>query len=649
MDEAHAETEALLYELQLEVEREYRQAAEEMQKKLTDYQRRFGIKNKIKLKELRDDKITPKEYSDWYKGQVLIGQRWIDMRDQLATDMTHSNEIAMSTISGYLPEVYAINHNYATFDIERQSRINTSYALYNRYTVERLLKDKPKLLPRPSVRVTKDMLYNKQVLTSSVLQTVLQGEDIYRLAKRLRPEVAEKATAEYFGVNTAEALEHKLNVAAMRTARTMVTSAQNGGRYQAGKRAERMGIEFESKTWVATLDARTRDSHARLHGEERPMDEEFSNGLMYPGDENGEPEEVYNCFLADTNIASNSGIVRSYKHQYSGDIVSIKTASGVNFSCTPNHPILTSRGWISAKFLNCGDDLLVTFGSGNEIARRNPDINHAFPRIDAIHDLLYKFGGKRTRTLSVNFHGDIPTSDVEIVTHKRLLRESDDSRCRNSVDEFLFKGADKSLFCKSTFVKHFWSVFGASLSNISSLGKILSFFLRRLRHSEIHSLRPVALLYSGGVKPLDNDVARNAKLISECLNGFTGVVFADNIVSVDISSKFSHVYNLQTENGYYFVNNIIPQSGAKGDCIFAIAHNCRCTMNQHVKKTQKIDLISDFTGKYAGLSRDYIGGEDMTYQDWLDLHSEDKEIKKAAREKWKVSDIGNERKKRYYP
>ena len=294
MDEAYKETEELLSEIETEVQREYRKAAAEMQTKLTDYQRRFGKKQKIKLKELRDGKITPQEYSDWYKGQVLIGQRWIDMRDQLAADMTHSNEIAMSTISGYLPEVYAINHNYATFDIERQSRINTSYALYNRYTVERLIKDKPNLLPRPGVRVTKDMLYNKQVLTSSVLQTVLQGEDIYRLAKRLRPEVAEKATAEYFGVHTAEALEHKLNVAAMRTARTMVTSAQNGGRIEGYKRAERLGIKT-LKVWIATPDSRVRDSHARLDGEERETEEEFSNGCKYPGDPNGDPEEVYNC------------------------------------------------------------------------------------------------------------------------------------------------------------------------------------------------------------------------------------------------------------------------------------------------------------------------------------------------------------------
>lgn len=294
MDKAYEETEALLLELQLEIEREYRRAAAEMQEKLIDYQRRFKVKNKIKLKELREDKITPKEYSDWYKGQVLIGQRWIDMRDTLAQDMTHSNEIAMSIISGYLPDAYAINHNYATFEIEKQSRINTSYTLYSRETIERLIKDNPKLLPRPGVRVTKDMLYNKQILTSSVLQTVLQGEDIYQLAKRLRPEIAEKATAEYFGVHTAEALEHKLNTAAMRTARTMITSAQNGGRIDGYRRAERMGIKT-LKVWLATPDSRVRDSHARLDGEERETNDEFSNGCRYPGDPNGAPEEVYNC------------------------------------------------------------------------------------------------------------------------------------------------------------------------------------------------------------------------------------------------------------------------------------------------------------------------------------------------------------------
>ena len=290
MDEGHEETEELLAELEDLIRREYRKAAAEMQEKLLDYQRQFEIKNRIKLKELREDKITPEEYRYWYKGQVLIGQRWIDMRDTLVTDMTNSNKIAMSIISGYMPEAYAINHNYATFEIEKKSKLNTSYSLYSQETVERLLKHNPTLLPKPSVRVTKDMLYNRSILTSVVLQSVLQGDNVYNIAKRLRPEVAAKATMEYYSVQTAEQLEHKLDVAALRTARTMMTSAQNSGRMDALERANSMGIKT-TRIWTATLDNRVRDSHARLDGEEREEGKEFSNGLMYPGDPRGDPAD----------------------------------------------------------------------------------------------------------------------------------------------------------------------------------------------------------------------------------------------------------------------------------------------------------------------------------------------------------------------
>ena len=49
------------------------------------------------------------------------------------------------------------------------------------------------------------------------------------------------------------------------------------------------------KIWVAVGDAATRDAHLHLDGEEKPLDMPFSNGLMFPGDPNGSPEEVINC------------------------------------------------------------------------------------------------------------------------------------------------------------------------------------------------------------------------------------------------------------------------------------------------------------------------------------------------------------------
>lgn len=46
---------------------------------------------------------------------------------------------------------------------------------------------------------------------------------------------------------------------------------------------------------MATLDERTRESHRELDGVRVDNDEEFLPNLKYPGDPEGDPEEIYNC------------------------------------------------------------------------------------------------------------------------------------------------------------------------------------------------------------------------------------------------------------------------------------------------------------------------------------------------------------------
>ena len=55
------------------------------------------------------------------------------------------------------------------------------------------------------------------------------------------------------------------------------------------------------KVWIAVVDNVTRDSHVDLDGEAQDLDKAFSNGLMFPGDPNGRPEEVYNCRCSIVN------------------------------------------------------------------------------------------------------------------------------------------------------------------------------------------------------------------------------------------------------------------------------------------------------------------------------------------------------------
>ena len=187
----------------------------------------------------------------------------------------------------------------------------------------------------------------------------------------------------------------------------------------------------------------------------------------------------------------------------------------------------------------------------------------------------------------VNFHGDIPATDVEIITQKRFLRDDINSRRYERLNKFSLKASYKSLSGKSALVKHLLRIVRTAFGSVRRFGELLAFGLRRLRHSEIRSLRPIAWLDSNGIKPLNDDVSGNAELIRESLNGFSGLVFADNIVSVDFYSGNTHVYNLQTQNGHYFVNTIISQSKRKHNGFFAVAHNCRCAIGYKVTGFKK--------------------------------------------------------------
>lgn len=66
---------------------------------------------------------------------------------------------------------------------------------------------------------------------------------------------------------------------AMRITRTEAHRISQQAAYDALKKAKDNGADVV-KQWDATLDKRTRPSHARVDGEIRELDELFSNGLI---------------------------------------------------------------------------------------------------------------------------------------------------------------------------------------------------------------------------------------------------------------------------------------------------------------------------------------------------------------------------------
>lgn len=280
-DPAHKETDKILRDMEKRLDEVYKQAYREARQTADDFMKSFREMDKKKREQVKNGELDKAEYERWRRTQVFQGNRYHQMADTLAADMTHTNQIAASVINGYLPEVYAVNHNYGTYEIEKGSRINTQYTMYDKQTVERLIRDNPDLLPRKAaVNVPKDQLWNKKHINSAVTQGILQGEAIDKIAQRLAATVTDMS-----------------HTSAIRNARTMTTSAQNGGRIDSYKRAEGMGIKM-LQVWMATLDSRTRHEHRQLDGQKRKVGEAFEvegEKIFFPGDPAAEPYLTYNC------------------------------------------------------------------------------------------------------------------------------------------------------------------------------------------------------------------------------------------------------------------------------------------------------------------------------------------------------------------
>lgn len=214
---------------------------------------------------------------------MLTGQRMNALYESLAKDLVNADQIAAGMINDSLPDVYALNMNYSTYKIEHTTEIDTNFTLYDRKTVENLMKDNPRIIPRltekQAARIKKDELWNRQHLVSAVAQGILQGEGIPDIAKRLQ---------------TVAAMDDN---AATRNARTYITAAQNKGRIDSYERAEKLGIKTNKK-WIATLDDRTRVEHRHLDGVSIPYSDVFKMDgyeIEYPGDPSADPEMIYNC------------------------------------------------------------------------------------------------------------------------------------------------------------------------------------------------------------------------------------------------------------------------------------------------------------------------------------------------------------------
>lgn len=261
----------------------YRQARRRILRLLKSFSSQLQKKWKDKKRQYDRGEITRHDY-DGFLYSAFHNATWRENSVNIAQALYEANVRANALIEARKKIVFATNADYETESIRKATdeKIKGEYGLP---AVDRLLREHPELLPRRQVNGVKDKAWNQRQIADAVAQSIISGENIDQLAKR----IADKTSS--------------ANMEAMkRYARTAMTAAQNAGRIEAMHNAQAMGINVQKK-WLSVMDKRTRDAHRELNGQIADVDEPFyvylgkgkDGHIQYPGDPEADPSNVYNC------------------------------------------------------------------------------------------------------------------------------------------------------------------------------------------------------------------------------------------------------------------------------------------------------------------------------------------------------------------
>ena len=277
-DKAHQQTDKILAEMETHLSAIYEQAKKGIYEKVSAYFKQFEKIDAQKRKLVEDGKLTQEEYTKWRRNKIMYSKHWTNLKEQLAEEYANVNRTAFAYINGKLPDVYALNYNDIGAELDDKIK-GYSFELVDAQTVKNLATSNETLLPYKYLNGVKDVRWNTKKVNAAVLQGILQGESIPKLAKRLRSVTEMNKTS------------------AIRNARTTVTSAECKGRQDSYEKAEKDGIKLK-REWITAIDYRTRHTHRLLDGQLAEVDKPFKSELgpiMYPGDPSADPANVYNC------------------------------------------------------------------------------------------------------------------------------------------------------------------------------------------------------------------------------------------------------------------------------------------------------------------------------------------------------------------
>lgn len=332
----------------------------------------------------------------------------------------------------------------------------------------------------------------------------------------------------------------------------------------------------------------------------------------------------HECLPGETLV--DTAVVRAvHRRWYEGDVAEVCTGSGHNFTATPNHPMLTNRGWVAAGDLQESDYLVCDIREQRSSSPGDHDVQRPPTTISQLFDAAAMAGVvERHTTINQDFHGDGQDGEVDIAYPfrslvvglftplyeplvKLFLTEPDKARAAfcDSCGRLLpineavclchsAKGNPRvekdSLDDVPVYVEETHQVtdglFGQVARNYVGCGQVIS----SVPDTSALLKRQVTGLGSGTDNTGLTQNVLNPGLVSgqgsgHLPTGHSGQIELDRIISIRLRSFRGHVYNLSTPFGYFTLKSSKSKGGIyTGNTMTAASEGQRQAWDQAIEK-----------------------------------------------------------------
>ena len=401
---------------------------------------------------------------------------------------------------------------------------------------------------------------------------------------------------------------------------------------------------------------RTAVSHTANHTRQKfaEANDDLVKGVKWISTLDGKTSDV--CFPESTLALPVGDLRCMFRRPWNGYMVVVTTASGKKISATPNHPVLTARGWRPIQKLKPREDVLYRVGIDVAGVTAAKDIEMP-ATMGAVFDSLNKPSFSNIfveSTSEADFHGD-GMSGYHEVNYPRSKRDL----CLAIESAFGKKGLESLL----AFVADSASLF--AIGNMDQFGGCSTLFdmasqidagtiedriqagladiVSRNDFRRLHSSVECAddSLFVGSAHLLassenwhdarafqnpSNSRGCYSEISSNACSGESISVVADDVISVEREFFSGHVYNLHTSTELYIANGfIVHNCKARDGKVYPVdsgprppAHpNCRSSTSYVLKSWKELGIDLKEFPEGTRASMDGQVPANVTYNEWL--------------------------------